>query len=369
MYTNRDVRKENPFIVTSSVIEKTEALREDFARLLEQSFEAELKPGTITVGEILRLEKDGLLVDVGGKSEGFVPLKEINGCYNLEDLKNTYKIGQVKEFFILREGGDEDALYYILSIRRVAAFKNWDQLKELKEENATVEVTVTGSTKGGILVNVLELKGFIPASQIRVAKTLGELVGEKLPAKILEVDKSKNKLILSNRAAVFEAKAAMRAATLKQLDEGDIVEGEIVKVTDFGVFVDINGIDGLLPLSEISWRRINHPSEVLELGQRLQVRVLTVDQELQRISLSKKRLEEDPWDTVHDHFAVTDEIVGRVSKMLTSGVLVELTPGVEAYCAFGSNGKYFYLNESYRFRIVSINADDRRITLEYLADA
>ncbi len=350
-----------------STEESHESLKMDFAKLLEQSFQTELLPGTITVGEVLKIEKDGLLVDVGGKSEGFVSIKEINGCRNLEELQTLFEVGQVREFFISRVN-DEDTNCYTLSCRRVAAFKNWDKLKDLKAENTTVEVTVTGSTKGGILVNVLDLKGFIPASQIRVAKTLDNLVGEVLTAKILEVDKAKNKLILSNRAAVFEEKAAMRAETLSKLNEGDVVEGEIVKVTDFGVFVDINGIDGLLPLSEISWQRINHPSEVLKLGERVQVRVLTVDQSLQRISLSKKRLEADPWNTVHDHFSIGDEPVGRVSKILSSGVLSELMPGIEAYCSFGPQGKFFYLNESYQFRIVSINANDRRITLEFLTD-
>jgi len=355
--------------VSVSVInnEVNTELQQNFATLLEKSFNADLTPGAIAVGEILRIEKDGLMVDIGGKSEGYAPIKEINGCRNHDDLKQAFEVGQIKEFYIIAEN-DDDTTYYVLSLRRVAPFKNWDKLRELKESNTTVDVTVTGSTKGGILVNVMDLKGFIPASQIRVAKTLNELVGEDLPAKILEVDKDKNKLILSNRAAVFEAKAATRAETLGQLKEGDVVEGEIVKVTDFGVFIDINGIDGLLPLSEISWQRINHPSQLLSLGQRLQVSVLTVDQKLQRISLSKKRLEADPWMEVDQKFTARDMIVGRVTKMLTSGVLVEMMTGVEAYCPIGSNGKFFNVDEVCKFRILSINSPERRITLEYLED-
>lgn len=350
------------------LIEPETEIQQDFANLLEKSFKAELTPGSIVVGEILRIEKDGLMVDIGGKSEGYVPVKEINGCRTFDDLKQTFEDGQIKEFYIMAEN-DDDTTYYVLSIRRVAPFKNWDKLRNMKAGNETVQVTVTGSTKGGILVNVMDLKGFIPASQIRVAKTLNELVGEELPAKILEVDKDKNKLILSNRAAVFEAKAAMRSETLSKLKEGDIVEGEIVKVTDFGVFIDINGIDGLLPLSEISWQRISHPSQVLQLGQRLQVTVLTVDQKLQRISLSKKRLESDPWNEVDDKFSAGDTIVGKVTKMLTSGVLVEMMTGVEAYCPIGSNGKFFSVDEVCKYRILSINSPDRRITLEYIEDA
>lgn len=352
-----------------SLGQRDTSLRLSFESLLERSFQCALTPGSIAIGEILRVEKDGLLVDIGGKSEGFVPLKEIHGCRTADDLRATFEAGQVREFFIVGEH-DNDSVFYQLSLRRVAAFKNWDQLRELKDANATVEVTVAGSTKGGILVNVFDLKGFIPASQIRVAKTLNDLVGETLPAKILEVDKAKNKLILSNRAAVFEAKAALRAETLSQLHEGDRVCGEIVKVTDFGVFIDINGIDGLLPLSEIAWRRIHHPSEALSLGQRLEVMVLTVDLRLQRISLSRKRLEADPWRTVDEHFHVNQELEGHVTKMLGSGVLVELMPGIEAYCAFsGAGSKFFSLGETCGFRIVSINPPDRRLTLEYRYDA
>lgn len=354
---------------TEAAMRQYEALRQDFTALLEESFQRELKPGAVAIGEILKIEKDGLVVNVGGKSEGLVPFKEIPSCFSLEDLEKRFAVGQIKEFFVIGEYDEE--YQFLLSIRRVAAFKNWDRLVELKHENATVDVTVTGSTKGGILVQVLDLKGFIPASQLRVARTLNELIGETLPAKILEVEKSKNKLILSHRAAIFEQMSAMRAETINKLHQGDIVEGEIVKITDFGAFVDINGIDGLLPLSEISWRRINHPSEILELGQIITVKVLTVDEKLQRISLSRKRLETDPWDRVHESYKVGDEVTGRASKMLTSGVLIELSPGIEAYCTYGyhhnnSESRPFIINGTYTFKIISISAHDRRITLEYL---
>lgn len=343
-----------------------EQIQVDFANLLEKSFQTELKPGSIVIGEVLKIEKDGLLIDVGGKSEGFAPLKEIPGCFNQDELSKQYHVGLVKEFFILKEFDEE--IQFLLSVRRVAASKSWETLAELKNTNETVEVTVTGMTKGGILVNIMDLKGFIPASQLRVAKTLNELVGDVLPAKILEVDKSKNKLILSHRVAIFEQKAAMRSETLNKLHEGDLVEGEIVKITDFGVFVDINGIDGLLPLSEITWRRIKHPSEVLQLGARITVSVLTVDKELQRISLSLKRLEADPWEKVTENFKIGQKLVGRVSKMLTSGILAELMPGVEAYCSYEPGGKFYYIDESYEFEIVSISVGDRKITLEFRGD-
>jgi small subunit ribosomal protein S1 len=336
---------------------------QEFAALLEESFKSEPRPGEVVVGEILKVQKDGLLVDMGGKSEGFVPLKEIPGQ---TDSLGQYQEGQVKEFFFVRALEDEDII--LLSVRRVAAYKTWDQLKALKDEGKTLDAIVTGITKGGVIVQVLELKGFVPASQLRVAKPLPEVVGDTIPVKILEVDKHKNKLILSHRSAIFEQKAALRAETISRLQSGDIVEGEIVKVTDFGVFIDIQGIDGLLPLSEITWQRINHPSQILALGQRLTVKVLTVDQALQRISLSLKRMQEDPWDKVPTTFRNGDVVTGRISKQLASGVLVELMPGVEAFSPYENGGKQYRFDEICQFEIVSIYTSDRRITLKYMAD-
>jgi small subunit ribosomal protein S1 len=350
--------------------EISEDVRHSFAALLEKSFEKDLAPGTVVVGEILSLEKDGLVVDIGGKSEGFAPLKEVGNCYSLEDLKAGYHVGQVAEFYLMSQADplDNTKAHYTLSLRRVTMCKNWDRLLDCKNNNEIVEATVNGTTKGGVIVTVLGFKGFIPASQLRVAKTLNDLVGDILPAKILEVDKQKNKLILSHREAVFEQKAKVRQETLSQLNEHDIVDGEIVKITDFGVFIDINGIDGLLPLSEITWQRIQHPSEVLSLGTRLSVRVLTVDRKLQRISLSLKRMKEDPWVSVQEHFSIGQELTGQISKLLSSGVLAELTPGIEAYCAYDQSGRRYHMKESYRFKIISIFPHDRKITLSYLGD-
>jgi small subunit ribosomal protein S1 len=334
-----------------------------FAALLEESFKSEPRPGEVVVGEVLKVQKDGLLIDMGGKSEGFVPVKEIPGHV---DGLGQFQEGQVREFFYVRALDDEDLA--MLSVRRVAAYKTWDHLKALKDENTTLDATVTGVTKGGVIVQVLELKGFVPASQLRVAKPLPDVVGDSIPVKILEVDKNKNKLILSHRSAIFEQKATLRAETIARLQPADIVEGEIVKVTDFGVFIDIQGIDGLLPLSEITWQRINHPSQVLALGQRLTVKVLTVDQALQRISLSLKRMQEDPWDLVPSTFRNGDVVNGRISKQLASGVLVELTPGVEAFAPYENGGKQYSFDETCQFEIVSIYTSDRRITLKYVMD-
>ncbi|XVJ50863.1 MAG: 30S ribosomal protein S1 [Vampirovibrio sp.] len=342
-----------------------ESLEADFAALLEKSFNVEVRMGALSMGSILRVDKESLLVDIDGKYEGVVPMKEIPNAHTSEDLAEQYQVGDHLEFFVLRD--NEEHHQYVLSLRRVQQVKSWETLSEAKEAQTTMQATILGVTKGGILASVMNIKGFIPASQLRVTKSLDDLSGEELPVKVLEVDSNRNKLILSHRQAVFEMKAAMRADTLKQLEEGTIVTGEVVKITDFGVFVDINGIDGLLPLSEITWRRIKHPGDVIRLGEQVTVQVLTVDHERQRISLSLKRMEADPWTVVDEMFQAGQEVEGRISKQLASGVLAELASGVEAYCAYGQHGRVFEQDATYTFEIVSIASYDRRITLAYKA--
>ncbi len=340
-----------------------ESLEADFAALLEKSFNAEVRMGALCVGRILRIEKESLLVDVDGKYEGVVPMKEIPNAHTAEDLLEQFQVGENLECFVLRD--NEEHHQYVLSLRRVQQVKNWDALSQAKDDQTTMQATILGVTKGGMLASVMNIKGFIPSSQLRVTKSLDDLSGEELPVKVLEVDSNRNKLILSHRQAIFEMKAAMRADTLKELEEGTVVTGEVVKITDFGVFVDINGIDGLLPLSEITWRRIKHPSDVINLGEHVTVRVLTVDHDRQRISLSLKRMEADPWTVVDELFQVGQQVEGRISKQLASGVLAELTSGVEAYCAYGQHGRIFEQETTYNFEVVSIAAYDRRITLAY----
>lgn len=335
----------------------------DFANLLEESFNKSVLPGAMVVGEIVRVDKDQLVVDIGGKCEGNVPLKEIPGMPNEAMMRETYAPGQVREFLVLRDF-DED-LPYVLSLKRVDSYKDWEELKIMQADSKTMDVVVTNVTRGGVLVQLLNLKGFIPASQLRIAKTLDELVGDTIPAKLLEVDRSKHKLILSHRAAVFEHQAAQRASTIAELSEGQVVDGEVVKITHFGAFVDIRGIDGLLPLSEISWRRLRHPSDELSLGQKVTVEVLTIDRQQERVSLSMKRLSTDPWETVHTRIKEGDTVSGLLSKLLNSGFLAELEPGVEAFCSYHwIPREQLTLGETMTFKVVSVVGGERRITLE-----
>ncbi|MFM7469378.1 MAG: 30S ribosomal protein S1 [Vampirovibrionales bacterium] len=350
--------------VSMATLQDNASLNESFLSLLESSFEKEVRVGSLVVGEVLRREKDTLIVDIGGKYEGLVHTKEIlSQGLDEETIQQEYAEGAVREFFVVRD--IERDLRYVLSTRRVQTVKNWQQLLALKEAQETLEATITGSTKGGLLASVCQVKGFIPASQLRMTRSADDMIGETLPVKILEVDRQRNKLILSHRQAIFEQKAASRAETLQQLEEGTLVKGQVVKVTDFGVFIDIHGIDGLLPLSEITWRRIKHPSDALALGDALEVRVLSIDIERQRISLSLKRLQPDPWTLVEQFISEQPQLRGQITKALASGVLVEIMPGVEAFCPYAPYGRIFVVGEQYNFSVVSTDIPNRRITLQY----
>ena len=335
-----------------------------FAKLLEQSFKKDPKAGEIVAGEILKLDRDNLIVDIGGKCEGIVPLREVPNAQNEAELHEIYSPGQVIELFVLRNFDDENP--YLLSLRRVSQRKDWDVLEELREKGDLVDVKVLALSRGGLLVLALGLKGFIPGSQLRVAKPIPELIGEMLPAKVLEVDRNRNKLILSQRAAQLDVQSEIRLHTLSQLQQGQLVEGQVLKITDFGAFIDVNGIDGLLPLSEISWRRIQHPSDELTLGDMVKVTVLSVDMERQRISLSRKRLSSDPWNTITERLKEGQILEGRISKCLGTGYLIEIEDGIEGFCSFNhhANREDIVVNTKANFKVVSVLPGERRITLD-----
>lgn len=189
---------------------------------------------------------------------------------------------------------------------------------------------VVSIVKGGVLVDVADLKGFIPSSQLRTGTPFDGLIDTKVEVKVLEADPKKNKLILSQRLAVAEQRDQVVDNIIANLEEGMVVKGEVVRIADFGAFVDINGIDGLLPISEISWSRIKHPSDIISLGETLEVKIIKIDTELKRISLSLKRMGEDPWQQIEGQFSEGQIITGTVNKVTGFGAFINIFPGVEA---------------------------------------
>ena len=303
----------------------TQATLDDFEKLLEESFSNSHSVADIVEGTVLKKEQDGYLVSVrGAKTEAFLPNREISSAEEAAPVE----LGDVKEFYVLKEENDEDGM--LLSLKRLAFAQAWAQLNDAKVQGDTILAKVVSVVKGGVLVDVADLKGFIPSSQLRTGTPFDGLLDQKIEVKVLEADPKKNKLILSQRQAVAEQRDQVVDNVLSSLEEGQVVKGNVVRITDFGAFVDINGIDGLLPISEISWQRIKHPSDVITLGDTIEVKIIKIDTELKRISLSLKRMGENPWQQIEGQFEEGQIVKGTVSKVTTFGALINIFPGVEA---------------------------------------
>lgn len=307
----------------TTTLEKTNL--DEFERLLEESFSKSNTVAEIVEGTIVKKEQDGYLVSVrGSKTEAYLPTKEISSV----DGSETVDVGDVKEFYVLKEENDDESM--LLSLKRLAFAQAWAQLNDAKIQGDTILAKVVSIVKGGVLVDVADLKGFIPSSQLRTGTPFDGLIDTKIEVKVLEADPKKNKLILSQRQAVAEQRDQVVDNILSTLDEGMVVKGEVVRIADFGAFVDINGIDGLLPISEISWQRIKHPSDIISLGQNIEVKIIKIDNELKRISLSLKRMGEDPWQQIEGQFEEGQIITGTVNKVTGFGAFINIFPGVEA---------------------------------------
>ena len=254
--------------------------------------------------------------------EAFLSNRELSS--DAEELE----IGDTREFYVLKEENNDDPMQ--LSLKRIAFAQAWAQLNDAKIQGDTILAKVVSTVKGGVLVDVADLKGFIPSSQLRTGTPFDGLIDQKIEVKVLEADPKKNKLILSQRQAVAEQRDQVVDNVLSSLEEDQVVKGNVVRITDFGAFVDINGIDGLLPISEISWQRIKHPSDVLTLGDTIEVKIIKIDHELKRISLSLKRMGENPWQQIEGQFEEGQIVKGTVNKVTTFGAFINIFPGVEA---------------------------------------
>jgi small subunit ribosomal protein S1 len=281
------------------------------------------KAGEIRRGYIIENRNNELLVDVGSKSEGIVSSREIE---KLDDaVKEKLVVGAEIPVFIVEP---EDAHgNTILSYIKAAAEQDWLDAVDLMKSKKVHTGKVIGENRGGILVGVGHIRGFVPNSQLsghRNNPAQPYAVGKEVSAKVIEVDKERNRLILSEKAAAQEIRQAKRKEILKNLHEGDIRKGKVVNLADFGAFVDIGGVEGLVHLSELTWKRINNPSEVLKVGDVVSVYILKIDQERQRLALSIKRLEADPWTLISDQYQVGQLVEAKITKLTTFGAFARI---------------------------------------------
>lgn len=339
--------------------------KSEFELLLDK-YDYNFKKGDLIKGKIVGYESSGLLVDIGAKTAAYVPPKEVSNLPDV-DAKRAVNVGDEKEFLIIKEEDEDGQL--TLSLKKVASAYSWKELEEIKEKDSIVEGEVASIVKGGILVDVLGIRGFVPSSHLRVKDTEG-LVGQKIPLKILSVDAQQNNLILSNRKVVSDLQAEQRKDLFDKIKTGNTVEGEVVRLAEFGAFVDIGGIDGLLPLSQMSWRWVDHPADLLNVGDKIKVEVIGIDEDKQRVSLSLKSLQPDPWIEASESIKEGQKVTGSIIRVKNFGAFVEIPPGVEALLPFKEvqeyqnlHGKPLDSGDNIDAYIVRFNPEDRRISL------
>jgi len=299
---------------------------EDFAAAIAETV-LEFKEGDILKGHVVNLEQDEVLVDIGYKSEGVVPLKELSIRKNVSP-DQIVSLGEEIEVLVLDKEDEEGRL--ILSKKRAVYERVWGQIEAIKQKSNSVRGVVIEVVKGGLIVDI-GLRGFLPASlvDLRRVRDLDPFVGEEIEAKVIELDRNRNNVVLSRRAYLEEAQAEQRNAFLNNLEVGENRKGTVSSVVNFGAFVDLGGMDGLVHVSELSWQHVNHPSEVVKVGQKVSIKVLDIDRERERISLSIKQTMLDPWQAFSQQRQVGDVMEGEVIKTVPFGAFVAVGDGVE----------------------------------------
>jgi small subunit ribosomal protein S1 len=299
--------------------------RDDFASLLEESFGGrDIMEGTVVKGRVAAIEKDFVIVDVGLKTEGRIPMKE----FATPD-KPLPVVGDTVEVYLERV---ENALgEAVISREKAKREEAWTRLEVVFGEGHPVMGAIVGRVKGGFTVDLGGASAFLPGSQvdIRPVRDVGPLMGKEQPFQILKMDRPRGNIVVSRRAILEEARAEQRTELVSQLQEGEIREGVVKNITDYGAFVDLGGIDGLLHVTDMSWKRVNHPSQVLAVGDTVKVQIIKINPDTQRISLGMKQLQSDPWDNVETKYPVGSRFTGRITNITDYGAFVELEAGVE----------------------------------------
>ena len=342
---------------------------EDFEALLMNSFvDNEPLEGSVVKGKVIAVENDLAIIDVGLKTEGRVPLKEFGAV----GRDGTIKEGSEVEVYVDRvENAMGEA---VLSREKARREESWIRLEKLYEKNEKVEGTIFNQVKGGFTVDLDGAVAFLPRSQvdIRPIRDIGPLMNVPQPFQILKMDKRRGNIVVSRRAILEESRAEQRSEIVQQLEEGQVVEGVVKNITDYGAFVDLGGIDGLLHVTDIAWRRVNHPTEVLNIGETIKVQIIRINQESHRISLGMKQLQADPWDGIEAKYPIGEKFTGRVTNITDYGAFVELEPGIEGLIHVSEMswtkknvhpGKIVSTSQEVEVMVLEVDSDKRRISL------
>jgi small subunit ribosomal protein S1 len=325
--------------------------------------------GDVVKGKVVRIDKDEVLVDIGYKAEGVIPSNELSIRKSVDPHEEVEQ-GEEIDALVLTKEDSEGRL--ILSKKRARFEKAWRRIEVAADSGEPVEGSVIEVVKGGLILD-LGVRGFLPASlvDIRRVHNLDEFMGQTLECKVIELNRSRNNVVLSRRAVLEEERKEVREQILGRLEPGQVVEGKISNIVDFGAFVDLDGIDGLIHISELSWSHVNHPTEVVSIGDTVRIKVLDIDRDRQRISLGLKQTQEDPWQRVINTHRGGDVLEGTVTKVVAFGAFVEILPGVEGLVHISELADHHVENPSevvepgskLNVKILEIDEERRRLSL------
>ena len=346
--------------------ESSDDSMENLMDMYEESFKR-FGEGEVVTGRIISVDKDFVLVDIGYKSEGQIRISEFTD----ENGKVNAKIGDRVEVMV--EWWDEEEEVVVLSKEKAAKIKVWDEIKKAYDEEGVVEGTITSRVKGGFSVDI-GVTAFLPGSQadLRPIRNLDEMVGQTYKFKILKYNRKRSNIVLSRRVILEEEREAARSKTLEAIEEGKIVTGVVKNITEYGVFVDLGGVDGLLHITDISWGRVKHPSELFSVGDEIKVRILSLDLEKERVSLGMKQLTEDPWTRAQEKYPIGSKVTGKVVSLTDYGAFVELEEGIEGLIHVSEMSwtrkvrhpsKVVSVGEEVRAVVLDIKPENRRISL------
>ncbi len=343
--------------------------RDDFAALLTESFgETQMDEGSVVKGIVVAIEKDLAIIDVGLKTEGRVPLKEFQG----PGREGTLKVGDEVEVYLERV---ENALgEAVISRDKARREESWIKLERSFNAKEKVMGTIFNTVKGGYTVDLDGAVAFLPRSQvdIRPIRDVGPLMSTPQPFEILKMDRRRGNIVVSRRTVLEESRAEQRHELVQNLEEGQVIDGVVKNITDYGAFVDLGGIDGLLHVTDIAWRRVNHPSEVLTIGQTVKVKIVKINHETHRISLGMKQLQDDPWQAIEAKYPVGAKFSGRVTNITDYGAFVELEAGIEGLIHVSEMswtkknvhpGKIVSTSQEVEVAVLEVDSSKRRISL------
>ncbi len=345
-------------------------MSESFAELFEESLkqQEQFKPGTLIKGKVVAIDKETVLVDAGMKSESPIPKSQFLDANGELEVQ----VGDEVEVYLesLEDGTGETRL----SREKAKRAKTWDRLEQAMENDETVKAIVTGKVKGGLTVEVDGVRGFLPGSlvDVRPIRDFGFLEGKEIEVKIVKLDRKRNNIVVSRRAVIEAENSVEREALLANMEEGAVLKGIVKNLTDYGAFIDLGGVDGLLHITDMAWRRVSHPSEVVQVGDEIEVKVLKFDKEKNRVSLGLKQLEEDPWSDMVARYPIGAEVMGKVANITDYGAFIEIEPGIEGLVHTSEldwtnrnihPSKVVHLGQETKVKVLDVDQERRRISL------